>query len=163
MFRNYLTIAYRNILRHKLFSFINILGLSLGIAVCLLIILMVIDQFSYDVYNPNRDRVYRIISEQTSADNSVGKLAAAPAPLAEHLRAGYPGLEKVALFRRLNYRALHNGKDLDLSGFYANPDFLDVFSLELEEGNINNVLNNPFSVVISEKVADAFFGNENPV
>jgi putative ABC transport system permease protein len=54
MFRNYLTIAWRNILRHKLFSFINVLGLSLGISVCLLIILMIVDQFSYDAYNPTK-------------------------------------------------------------------------------------------------------------
>jgi putative ABC transport system permease protein len=163
MFRNYLTIAYRNILRHKLFSFINILGLSLGISVCLLILLMIVDQFSYDAYNPNKDRIYRIITEQSWADNGKGKFAAAPAPLAQYLQVEYPGLDKVAFMRSLSYRALHNGKDMDLSGFYANPDFLDVFSRELEDGNPNNALNDPYSIVISEKVADMFFWNENPV
>ncbi len=163
MFRNYLTIAYRNIVRHKLFSFINILGLSLGISLCLLIILLVVDQLSYDTYNPNKDLVYRITSQQTWADNSTGKLAAAPAPLAERLRSDYPGGEKVALFRNLDYRALHNGKDMDLSGFYVGPEFLDVFSVELAAGNRNQVLKDPFSIVISQKLAHTFFRNENPV
>jgi putative ABC transport system permease protein len=65
--------------------------------------------------------------------------------------------------RNLDYRALHNGKDMDLSGYFANPDFLDVFSIALEEGNKHQVLSNPFSVVISTKMASAFFPNENPV
>src|SRR6476620_389387 len=100
MFKNYLKVALRNLWKNKAFSAINIIGLAAGLAVCLLIVLYVIDELSYDKYNKNADRIYRLDAD-IYFNNTQAIFAVAPDPLAPRLVRDYPEIEQMA---RVNYQ-----------------------------------------------------------
>ena len=100
MFRNYLKVALRNLWKNKAFSTINIIGLATGLGVCLLIVLYVVDELSYDKYNVNADRIYRIDAD-IFFNGSEAIFAVAPDPLAPALVRDYPAVEQMV---RLNYQ-----------------------------------------------------------
>src|ERR1700743_906112 len=98
MIKNYIKTAFRNLLKNKGFTAINILGLALGLATCLLIVFYVFDELSYDKYNVNLDRIYRVNNE-IKFGGTESKSAAAPAPTVAALKADFPEIEQVARFR----------------------------------------------------------------
>jgi putative ABC transport system permease protein len=166
MFQNYLKIAWRNLRNHKFYSFLNIFGLSLGLASCLLITLYVIDELSFDRSFADADRIYRVNSDIRFGGADM-KLAVAPDPLAYTLLKDYPQLESVARLRDDgSYLARRKGSTENLKEevvSYADSTFFDVFSIPIVAGDIKRVLREPMTMVISERGAKKFFGKENPI
>lgn len=166
MLKNYLKIAWRNLRKHKFYSFLNIFGLSLGLASCLLITLYVVDELSYDRSFDHADRIYRINADIRfgGADMS---LAVAPDPLAFTLKKDYPQVEQVVRMRengsQLVRQASSNENLREDHVFFVDSTFFQVFSLPLLQGDRKTALRNPHTVVISETASRKYFGDANPI
>ncbi|MEX0845020.1 MAG: ABC transporter permease, partial [Balneolaceae bacterium] len=169
MLKNYFKIAIRNLLKKKVYSLINILGLAIGLATSLLIVLYVINEQSYDDFHENSDRIFRVIQTMTS-ETRIEEQASSPFPLGPTLDAEFPDqIRKSVRFYNLqeaNHTFLNREDDISFreSNFYfVDSTFFDVFSAELIQGNPDEALKNPHSLVITEKLAVKYFGDENPV
>ncbi len=164
MIKNYLLTAFRNILRHKGFSFINIFGLALSMSVCMLIIVIILDQFKYDDFITKKDRIYRIESIDNESSYALNKSASTVYPLYNELITNYDLVEDaVVLCNRFGGRGLYNETRLPIDGFYANESFFNLFDFELENNSYQNVLKEPFSILLNEETAKKFFGDEDPI
>ena len=163
MFKNYLTVAFRNLKRHKIYSVINILGLSVGMACCFLILLFVMDELRYDKHHPHIDRTFRVVVEDQN--NGVMTLnATTPGALAPALEKHFSEVDQVVRFYsgkgpvRVGDVRFHESRF-----FMADPNVFDVFALELVQGDPQRVLAEPNTVVLSESMARKYFGDENPI
>lgn len=155
MFQNYFTVGIRNILKYKVFSFINVFGLAVAMSVCMLIILMLADQSRYDTFHAKKDRIYRILSNT---------YATSPYPLASTLKSEYPVAEETTnLTPGVGGDVTYQQKVADMRGYFAEPSFFRIFSFELEQGDKTTALVLPNSMVISSELADQLFGDENPI
>ena len=164
MLRNYFRIALRNIKKYKIFSFINITGLSIGIASCILIFLYVHKELSYDSFYKNSDRIYRVALHAV-INNAVFNSAVTSAPLGEELCRDYPEVINYTRVRNFGYPVVRYEDKVfsEKKFFFADSTFFDVFSLPFIEGDPNTVLSRPNSVVITESTAQKYFGNKNPI
>lgn len=159
MIKNYITIAWRNLLRNKSFSIINIAGLAFSMSVCLLIILIIKDQYSYDSFHPNKERIYRI---HTRGANGGFLTASSALPLAEKLTTDYEGVEAaVGLNKELGGDIFYNEDFASGGGYFAGKDFFKVFGFELLEGNEQTSLEAPYSLIVSKRIADQLFPRES--
>src|SRR6476660_1981733 len=156
MFKNYLKVALRNLWKNKAFSAINIIGLASGLAVCLLIVLYVVDELSYDKYNVNADRIYRVDAD-IYFNNTSAIFAVAPDPLAPALKRDFPEIEEIA---RVNYQGGILVKK-DNHAAFADSTFFKVFTVPMIEGNPSTALKEPNSIVIDETTAKKYFNNTN--
>ncbi len=164
MFLNYLKVAFRTLVKHKSFSLINILGLAIGMPVCLLVILVVSGQRDLDQFHANKERIFRIVTHVTEkATGNVDDVATAPAPLSPLLKSELPEVENAVRLARLSATVKHDEKLFTVQGFYAEQSFFDILSYSLKAGNRENALGRPFTAVISEEVARKIFGEQNPV
>lgn len=169
MLKNYFTIAVRNIRKHKTFSFINIFGLAVAMSVCMGIMMLVTDQMMNDRHNPNRNRIYRINSIPLFEGKYKGnETATTTLPVRDELLNNYTGVVKaVRLMRGFgnNWLSLEPGYDINVpvSGFFADPEVLEMFNHELLYGNPATALTEPYSVVLTKKTAEKLFKIENPV
>ncbi len=163
MIKNYLLTAFRNVLRYKGFSLINILGLSLSMSVCMVIIVVIQDQYSYDTMHTKGDRIYRV-QQVDSLDFTSLKIASNPYPLGTELRDNYAIAEKVVILNEdFRGEGLYKETRLALNGLYTNSAFFDVFDFELQEGSAEGILDEPFTMVLTRETADKFFGEEDPM
>jgi putative ABC transport system permease protein len=161
MTRNYAMIALRNIRKHKVFSFINIMGLAIGISLCLFVISLIFFMYGSDRFHEKKDRIYRVIS-QTITENAVHERATAPMPLAGELEQ-IPGIETVVRIKKnFGGAAVYKEKGFLVNGLYADTDFFQVFSFELELGDPKAALVEPYSIVLTQEVARKFFGSKDP-
>lgn len=161
MFFNYLKVGIRNILKYKVFSFINIFGLSVAMSVCMLIILMLADQNRYDAFHEKKERIYRILSNY---EGSRRPYATSPYPLAGALKAEYPIIEEAThLTPGIMGEVSYQQKLADINGYFADPAFFGVFSFELEKGDKGTALAKPNSIVVSSELASVLFNNEDPI
>ena len=161
MFWINLKIGFRNIIKHKVFSFINIFGLAVSMSVCLLIISMIFGLSAYDRFHDNYDRIYRVLTKGGSQD---GFKATSPMPIREVLVNEYTGIEKVVSLKRgFGGDAAHNEKSVPLFGFFCSEEFFDVFSFKLENGNPQMALRDPFSVILTRESANKLFGEIDPI
>ncbi|GAB4052915.1 ABC transporter permease [Spirosoma litoris] len=167
MLRNYLKIARRTLTRQKSYSLINVLGLALGMGCGILIFMFVNYHLSFDTFQPDADRVYRVISEMPKdQDNQIG---AVPAPLGQALRQDYPFFDKVG--RVVGFGGLislpsskDNKKFKEPNGVaYAEPEFLEILGLPLVSGDKKKVLTEPNTAIITQSLASKYFGNQNPI
>ncbi|HXB30335.1 MAG TPA: ABC transporter permease [Puia sp.] len=163
MFINYFKTAWRNLKNNKLYSFVNIIGLTIGIACCILIGLYVGHEWSYDRFHSNAGRIVRITMEYSNG-GTVGKYAQTGTKVGPQLKRTFPSVDAfVRTFkypRVINYRnKVFNEKNF----LYADSDFFRVFSFRLVEGNPATVLNAPHKLVITESMANKYFGKEDPV
>src|SRR4030043_2382345 len=164
MIKSYFLTAIRNILKHRSFSIINIFGLSISIAVCMLIILVVQDQLSYDNFHKNRDRIFRIQSINNLSKIALDKYASATWPLAKELKYNYPFIEDaVVLNNSFNGEGIYDEKRFQVSGFFATSSFFNLFDFKLKSNLASNPLDEPNSIVLTEEVANKFFGDNDPV
>lgn len=168
MLKNYIMVALRNLSRYKFFSSINIFGLAISMSVCFGIIMLVADQLQYDRYNTKRQRIYRINTQYLNADgsNTGNDYATSPLILAPTLREEFSGVEKAVRIRRgfgNGWIEFEQDVSIPLGGFFTDPEFLEVFELELEFGNEKTALSDPYSVVLTKKAARKLFNVENPV
>src|SRR6267142_3909161 len=160
MLKNYLTMAFRNLRRQRFFTFINILGLSIGIASCLVIVLFVNHELSYDRFNTKADRIYRVNGEIKFGPNH-WKLAVAPAPLANAILNDYPEVESVVRFRSWGSALVKRNESADnfkeRNIIYADSTFFRIFSIPLLLGNPGTALREPNSIAIGKKLAEKYF------
>ncbi|MDP3150641.1 MAG: ABC transporter permease [Ignavibacteria bacterium] len=164
MFKNYLTITLRNIKKHKGYSFINIAGLAIGVAVCLLILLFVQDELSYDRFHENSNRIFRV-----AIDAKVGEVSAeaagSSAPLAETLIREIPEVESAVRLRNYGFPVFYY-KDKVFSEervIWADSTLFNVFTLPFLKGDPKTALNNVNAIVITESMAKKYFGDEEPM
>ncbi|MDJ1493944.1 ABC transporter permease [Cytophagaceae bacterium DM2B3-1] len=166
MLRNYFKIAMRNLWRNKGFSATNIFGLSIGIATCLLIMLYVLDEISYDRFYSNADRIYRLNSDIKFGGNQM-RLAVMPAPTGAALVRDYPLVEAAARIRQtgsiLVKKGNENIKEDGQNVGYADSTIFKVFSFPMLYGNPDKALTEPHTLVISERIAQKYFGESDVV
>jgi putative ABC transport system permease protein len=163
MIKNYLKIAWRNLIKSKVYSFINVFGLAVGMAVSLLIGLWIWDEVSYDKNFANYDHIARL-KENSTASNTVRTFNSMPIPLAADLRTKYASdFNKVSLASWNQPHILAYGeKKLGKQGMFVQADFAKIFSLNMIKGSLNS-LNDPYSIIVNQSLAKAMFGNESPV
>ncbi|MEJ0054901.1 MAG: ABC transporter permease [Bacteroidota bacterium] len=164
MFKSYFKIGWRNLLKNKGLFAINVTGLALGIATCLIIMLFVIDELSYDRYNEKAGQIVRVVLKG-KMNGEIIKEAVTPAPVGPTLKSEFP---EVAASTRL--RADRSPKITYKNNTYRNnkvafvdPNFFEVFTLPFIKGNPTTALIEPNTVVISENQALKYFGNEDPI
>jgi len=169
MIRNYLKTATRNLTKHKSFTTINILGLSIGLATCLSIILYVVDELSYDRYNANAERIVRVnlIARFGGTDQSY---AGMPAPAAADIKSAFPEVENTtrlaiaSLWRPEGFHVKKGDQTIQEDNIaWADPSLFSLFTLPMTEGNANTALVDPHSVVITESTARKYFGRTTNV
>ena len=163
MFKNFFKIAYRNLLRNKGFSVINILGLAVGMASAMLILMWIQSEVSYDQFHEKKDRIY----EAWNRAEFSGKLQCwntTPKVLARTLERDLPEVEQAV---RVDWKQGHlfsiGEKRLTVEGNIVDSNFLQVFSFPLIKGNVTTVLKDMHSIVLTEKLARKIYGNEDPM
>ncbi|MEO5909263.1 MAG: ABC transporter permease [Pelobium sp.] len=165
MIKNYFKIAWRNLLKNKTFSIINILGLATGIAVCLIIVLFVYDELSYDRYNEKASQIVRV-TFGGKMGGEVMKESSVMAPVAQAMLNDYPEVEKATrlhsngMLGKISY-GNKNFREKDFASVDAN--FFEVFTLPFIAGDEKTALTEPNSVVITEEIAKKYFGEEDPM
>ncbi len=164
MLKNYFKTAWRNLLRDKSYSLINVLGLAIGIAACLLISLYIIDELSYDKFHKKSDRIYRMYTEGKFGNNDFVSLNI-PNPAKETLLEEFSQVEAAThFFDRDQMRFEYKDKVLiEDRVFYAGSDYFKVFSFPMIKGNPENALSEPNQIVLTESSAKKFFGDEDPM
>lgn len=166
MFYNYLKISIRNIRKHRLFSFINVFGLSFSLSICLIIIMLLADQFSYDRFNSNAENIYRINHTRNDLDAIIEGMATGPMDVGKELTNRYTGISDYTRLTRgfgNGWVKLMQDVNIPLSGFFADPSFFEMFQYEFQYGNPSTALLEPYSVVLSKETAEKLFNKENPV
>ncbi|SDB48857.1 putative ABC transport system permease protein [Flavobacteriaceae bacterium MAR_2010_188] len=164
MLRNYLHTAWRNIIKRKGIFFINIFGLAIGIASCLLIFMFVSDELSYDTFNDKADQIARVVF-RAKVNGEEMKEAVVMAPVASVLKNEIPEvLESTRMAKSFGNRIEQNGKYFGESKLaYVDPNFFNVFTLPLIQGEESSVLSKANTVVLSESLAKTIFGSKNPI
>ncbi len=164
MFKNYLKTAYRSLSKNRFYSLINITGLAVGIASCLLIVLFVIDELSYDKFHEKSARIYRVESDINFGGNH-HKMPVTPAPMAQTMMYDYPEVEIAGRFRHIGShlfkKEFDNIKEDNVA--YADNNIFEIFTIPFIYGDKTTALEKPNTMVISKTVAEKHFGNENPV
>lgn len=164
MIKNYLKITFRTLLKYKSFSIINIFGLALSMAICLMIIIFIKDQKNSDRFHEKKDRIARVYTTDTDIKHSEVKgWATTPGLLAPYLLENVPCVEDVVRLRTMDAEVLKTESAMTISGLYAGASFFNLFSYPLKVGDPETALKNPYSIVLSEETAHKLFGNENPM
>ena len=164
MLRNYLTMAFRNLRKHRFFTFINILGLAIGVASCLVIVLFVLDELGYDHYNTKANRIYRLNNEIKFGGNHI-RMTYSSAPTAYALQQDYPEIESTVRFRSYGSYlvkaadASENIKEQNV--MWTDSTFFEIFSVKVVEGDPKTALKEPASIAISKRTAAKYFPNGN--
>ncbi len=164
MFRNYFKIATRNLWRNKGFSAINIAGLAIGIATCLVIMLYVSNELSYDGYNEKADRMVAVYFQGNIQGEKLNEGTVMP-PVAQALKADYPEVEQATRLRDMGTPKLVSGnKSFKEDAFaFVDPNFFQVFTLPLIKGNAAKALAEPQTVIITKALAEKYFGSADPM
>ncbi|RYU91737.1 ABC transporter permease [Emticicia agri] len=162
MLGSYIKTAKRNLLRNKMFSFINIIGLAISMSVGLLLIAFVLDMRSYDKFHEHGDRIYRISNIVTENNKPKGKFATTSIKTGKLIRQKVTGIEEVAIMRHDFSQDAQIGENtLPVKGFWADPSVFRVFTFPMLEGNPETALKDPFSIVLTQAAAQKLFGTEN--
>jgi len=164
MFKNYFKVAFRNILRYKGYSFINVFGLAIGMTACLLILYYVNYEKSYDKFHENSERIYRLRYERTDQSGQSVRFASCCPPAGLRIRKLCPEVEKVA--RLFQYKAsvsYNENKFIEERMFFAEPEFLEIFKYKFIEGDPINGIKEPNTAFISHSTAKKYFGDQNPI
>ncbi len=162
MFKNNLKIAWRNLLKGKVFNLINIVGLSVAVACCILLFLTVDYEFSFDCFHKNLPDIYQLYTTENRAAG-IEKSASMPEPAAPALKAAYPAIKNISRYGNGQTSVLYRGKQTNYGIKFIDPDFLKMFTFPLVQGNPQTALHDLKSIVITEYVAHAVFNKENPV
>ena len=164
MFRNYVKVAFRNLVKYRIHSIINILGLSIGIAISILILILVQEELSYDKYNDDWKRIYRI-NRLAEVDGTYFNGAKTPLALKEELIRNIPEVEAATrLIKGSHKRVSYEETHLSAQNFYyADESFFRIFSIPLLKGDPSAVLSDSLTIVLTESTASTYFGDENPI
>lgn len=167
MLKNYLKISWRNLIQNKVYSFINIAGLAIGLAVCMLIVLYLGHEYSYDRFHKNAERIFSVKSKLKLGNDSL-YLTQLPYTTPVELQQTEPSVEAFLRVRQEREAIIQNNQEPTLKFaenkfFFTDANFFTFFSFKLQQGNNEEVLRNPFSVVISQNIAKKYFGEQDPV
>ncbi len=166
MWNNYFKTAWRNLLKSKGYSFINIMGLTMGLTCCFLILLFVKHEMSYDKFQKNYDRIYRATYNPTFIDLPA-PFAVLPPVAATLFKQSFPEMEEVARMYKRNVSLSADGENGNKKYFeeekfyFADPSILKIFTFDFVEGNPTSSLNNPFDVILTEDNAHKYFGDKS--
>ncbi|HYI76817.1 MAG TPA: ABC transporter permease [Chryseolinea sp.] len=164
MLKNYLTSVLRYVSRNKVFTFINVLGLAIGMMACMLITQYVMHEFSYDDFHQNKARIFRLQQDRYENNELATRWAAGCAGIGPDMKANFPEVER--------YVRLHGAGAMLSRGevffkeehvYFSSEDFFKVFSIKLLAGEDSTVLKDPFKIVLSQSLAKKYFGNEDPI
>src|SRR4028118_1958855 len=156
MLSHYLKIAVRNLLKQKIYALINILGLSIGLASCVLIMLFVMEHLDFDTFHEKADRIYRInYKGKLSADSDPYHIGATPPPVARTLMNEFPEVELVTRIypKRGNLIRYQDKSFMETEVIAVDSNFFKIFSFKLKEGNSSSVFAEPNTVIITENMA----------
>ncbi len=164
MFSHFLKIALRNLNKQRTYSFINIAGLAIGMACSILIMLWINDELSFDQYHEKIDNLYRVEQNQFYAEGKF-HVFVTPYPSAPVWKSEIPEIVEAArtswpteiLFR------YNDNSFLEPKHYFIDPEYFDMFTVEVLQGNLNDYNKNLYSIILTEKIADKFFANENPI
>ncbi|WP_031525956.1 ABC transporter permease [Dyadobacter crusticola] len=168
MILNYLKIAFRNLIRNKTYSIINIAGLATGIAVSVLILLFVMHELSYDKYHSNYKQIFRVVQSQIIGQEEL-QFASFPSDFAPTLKARNPHIKDYVRWMSQHGNVVMKNPDRPERMFYekeilfADPSLLRIFSFPLKKGDINYALRKPNSVIISREMALKYFADTDPI
>jgi putative ABC transport system permease protein len=160
MLKNYLKITWRNLLRHKAFSFINIVGLAIGMASAALILFWVQNEMSYDQFHTKKDRLYEVYNRSVF-DGKLWCWGTTPKVMAKTLKQDYSQIKEVTHTTSGNFLFTVGEKHLNVDGNFTDPGFLTMFNFPLISGNPNTALNNINNIVITQKLSKKLFGDAN--
>ena len=164
MIKSYFKIAFRQLVKQKTFSFLNIFGLALSMSICLLIIMLIKDAHSYDLFHTDGDRIYRVSTLPIRKDGATEAYASSPYILGKTLSEEYPQVELwTPLVNSLSGTMMVKNKKIDFNGLFTDVSFFDMFGFKLKEGEPETALNEPYTIVLTKKLAKKIFNNENPV
>lgn len=164
MYKNYLKTAFRNLTKHKVFSAINILGLAIGIAACLLIVQYVRFEWSYDNFQANGNRIYRMQLDRYNDGKISTQWASGAAGIGYFAKTNLPEVESYAVLRRMGGVFVTDEiKFRETRAFYASNDFLPMFGYKTVEGSKKDALKEPNTAVITRSTAVKYFGAANPI
>jgi ABC-type antimicrobial peptide transport system permease subunit len=163
MFKNYLKTTFRNTTRHKGYSFINLAGLAVGMACTLLILIWVKDELSYDRFHENGKDIYRIMSYGTRY--MIEGFDGTPAPLAPAVLEEVPGIVNYSRFSDVPKLVVRYGEKVfyETRGLIADPSIFEIFSFPFVQGDPKTAFTQPLDIVITETMAEKYFGNEDPM
>ncbi|HRI21065.1 MAG TPA: ABC transporter permease, partial [Panacibacter sp.] len=166
MFKNYFKLAWRNLVKYKFTSFINLFGLTVGLTCCLLITTYILNELSYDRYNKNADNIYRVTRSFNNQDGVVSlNLSTISPPFGYYLPTDFPEIQKMTRLldngiTPLRYKEkLFNEPDV----FFADENLFDVFTVHVLKGNPHTALTDPYSIMLTEETAKKYFGAEDPM
>jgi putative ABC transport system permease protein len=164
MFKSIITTAFRNILRNKAFSIINLVGLSVSMSLAMLIILIVKEQMTFDNFHNDGDKIYRVSTRALRVEGGSEDYASAPLPLGQVLKEDYTFAENVVTINRwLNGDAIYGNVNVPVSGLIVDPSFLQVFNFQLEKGNPSTALAQPNNLILTQQTAERIFGTRDPL
>lgn len=160
MFANYLKIALRNLRKYKMFSWINILGLTLGLFSTILIVLFVREELSYDRFHENADRLYRVVTNSKNAGDSISRLSTVGAPWGPMLASELPEVDNFVRFRKVRRCLLQQGENTfyEDGGKYADPQIFELFTFSFLAGDKTTALASPDGIVLTATLAEKLFG-----
>ena len=162
MFKNYLKIAIRNMVRHRGYSVINVAGLAIGMACALLILLWIQDELSYDRFHQNADRLHLVALTQR-LETGQQTIPSQQAPLGPLLKENVPEISEYARFREYFYTLSYGEKTFREEIYFADPSFLAMFSFPLIQGDPATALDDPHSILLTETMARKYFGQNEPL
>ena len=165
MISNYFKIAWRNLMKYKFISLINLFGLTVGLTCCLLITTYIINELSYDRYNKNVENVYRVTRSFNNSEGIVSlNLSTISPPFGYYFPTDFPEIKKMTrLLNNGNTPLKYKDKLFNEPVYFADENLFDVFTLDVVQGNPKTALKEPFSVMLSEETARRYFGDEDPM
>ncbi len=161
MFKNYFTTAFRNLWRNKIFSLINIVGLSVGLACCMLIFLYTKDELSYDRFHENKDKIYHLTADFTNPEGQVNKGSSTGMMPGPNFKRQVPEVEDFVRIQSANFTVKRGTDVFDQEALYADDNFFSIFTFPMLQGSPKTALKDMHSVVLSEEIADKYFGKKN--
>jgi putative ABC transport system permease protein len=159
MLRNYFKIAWRGLLKNRLYTLTNVLSLTIGLTACGLIALYVYDEYRVDRFHERGDRLYRVVTTTLAGGKTDVAAGSVGRPLAQTIRREVPGVEAVVPVRRANFSVKHANRYFFDPELYVGEEFLTTFSFPLLEGDARTALREPFSLVLTESTARKYFGD----
>lgn len=163
MIKNYFKIAWRNLRKNRLYAFINIIGLTVGIVSCLLIGIYIKHELSYDRFNKNADRMVRVTMDYFFGD-SPQKIAVTGTKVGPQFKRQFPEVEDFVRLDKIGNVVAYDNKIFDEKNFlYADPSLFSIFSFKLEKGDASTALNSPDKIVVTETTAKKYFANDDPI
>ena len=163
MIRNYFKTAFRNLWMNKAFSVINIVGLSVALACCMLILLYNMDEISYDRFNANVNNIYRLVVNDTSPTGVENKMSITGSISGPSFKQQIPEIEEFVRIKSDYFTVKHGNDVFNEDVLFADSNFFSVFTVPLKSGSYKNILNGVNSIVLSEEIAKKYFGEQNPI